>query len=340
MASRPLLRRIAARPVTWAFAFAVSAVCYACSSTTSQGGARGAEALAGLDPSLFQPQVTNEAYPTDGVPCHDGAMQACAAYVDSEARAVDDLRAMRRSPEPADVALGIAALDVPSAKVTLEAIKLLGPYAENPDVEAKLLPLLSDTHAALQMEAARALERSSKAGPVLEMWKVGHRSYDVDPRDHDPDRDPTRWGWAWYDGAAAYPPGDGPSSLGMQTADAPDRVAAHYEKALGAKVVDYPSFQVAAQGLMTRLMTSAGSDPKALARVERGAPMNWPIPQDERKESARFFVIADAARPDQPDRFGVAYREPLYDTTVVVLAWDVSAYARVPRIARPMSTDL
>ncbi|MFO0760018.1 MAG: hypothetical protein U0359_26270 [Byssovorax sp.] len=335
------------RPILWAASFAIASLAIACGAGSSSGpGASDPGRRSGkIDPEVAaafaRPGITGGDYPTDYIPCSKKTMAACAEYESAASALIEDVRAMRFVNDANDIGPALSMLALPDARVQAELLKLLALHADDKRVEAVLLTYLVDPHTGLQQIAAEGLAHGSDdAQRLAEMWKAGHRGYEVDPRDRDPARDPSWWGFPGYAGAAPYPPADSFITMGLTTSDPVEKVAAALGRDLKQKPVELAMLQGAVQLMMADLTTAAQAeatdrhDDLPFKRLSLVSPLAAPLPRPEIARDGKFFVLNDDH--GQPTRAALVYREPALGVTVIEYLWNARAHRALPRVTQPL----
>ena len=267
---------------------------------------------------------------------------------------LDDLEDLEASRDQRNVPIALDAVASKDPLVVAAGMRILGQFPREAGVTAAAWPYLFSSHPIMQHLAAEIVSRGEDDAKahVAKQWKKGHSGSvsDLTPYDRDPQRDPKTWGWTAYEGAAHYPPGDSPTTLGYSTTASPDAVVAFYANAPGARTLTPDEFRAmvmapinSASDQINALMAEyqRTHDQSILQKIKtvtesisKGggmAAMNMPLP--EGAVTAKF-VIAES-RATKAARIAVVYAEPAIGKTVLMLSWDPSIYTAPMTFAKP-----
>jgi hypothetical protein len=212
-----------------------------------------------------------------------------------------DLYALQSTRDKRGVPAALDALEIDEPDVQVVALDVLGPFASEPGVGAKVLPWLLADDPRREARAAEVLARTKDAGleRLAREYFEGHRGEHAAPPLAGYWRDPTPHGLAAYPGARRFPPGDSRRAIGLRTADDVEKVLAFYAAGTTARPLDpkgYRDRRAKAQQLVQSKFEAVLKSPEFLARQKR---LDDLINEYKRTQDPK--VLEKIARMDKDD---------------------------------------
>jgi hypothetical protein len=328
----------AKRPIAWAaLACGLSLALHACGGATPSGSAdpRGAAAQGGPGPSgPLGPRracVDQHTWPE----CLDYFAQRTALY--GELSSVEEERDMRNVP------VGLDAIESGDPLLEEVGLEIVGPFADQKGVVEASAKAMLEPSLEVQSLSTSILEKSDAWGRVASQWRTGHgRMNDRSPTDTASPFDASVYQLTVPASATPYPPGDSAISVGFTVDTAPDATLAALggqpagslddlvtklktsaKASLDLDGITKKIQEAAARGDQATVMALTAQVEKTIQAAQAASPDQVPFPTGDAAATAKATILEDQGGIR---RWAVAYTEPLYRKTVVIVGWSPAAY--------------